>query len=77
MDYMGAVQKVDKAAHGYAGNLLYGLMDSHWRPNLELDDAMKIIQACCDEMRRRFIIAQPKFQVKCVDASGIRILEVN
>jgi 20S proteasome subunit beta 4 len=28
MDYLGSLQKVKKAAHGYGGNFLYGIMDN-------------------------------------------------
>ena len=31
MDYMGSCQKVTKAAHGYGGNFLYGIMDNYYR----------------------------------------------
>jgi 20S proteasome subunit beta 4 len=32
LDYLGVLQKVRKAAHGHAGNFLYGLMDNWWKP---------------------------------------------
>jgi 20S proteasome subunit beta 4 len=31
MDYLGSMQKVTKAAHGYGGHFLYGIMDNFYR----------------------------------------------
>lgn len=31
LDYMGTLQKVTKAAHGYGGNFLYGIMDNYYK----------------------------------------------
>lgn len=31
LDYLGSLQKVTKAAHGYGGNFLYGIMDNHFK----------------------------------------------
>ena len=34
VDYLGTLDQLKKGAHGYAGALLYGLMDNQWRPVL-------------------------------------------
>lgn len=31
LDYLGTLQKVTKAAHGYGGNFLYGIMDNYYK----------------------------------------------
>ena len=31
LDYLGSLQKVTKAAHGYGGNFLYGIMDGFFK----------------------------------------------
>ena len=36
LDYLGAMQRVRKGAHGHAGHFLYGLMDNWWRPVREM-----------------------------------------
>jgi 20S proteasome subunit beta 4 len=30
LDYLGSLQKVTKAAHGYGGHFLYGIMDNYY-----------------------------------------------
>jgi 20S proteasome subunit beta 4 len=30
-DYLGSLQKVTKAAHGYGGHFLYGIMDNYYK----------------------------------------------
>jgi 20S proteasome subunit beta 4 len=74
---MGSCQEMDKAAHGYAAHFLYGLLDRHWKPNMPLSEGIELMKSCIEEMQRRFILAQPKFQLKCVDVAGVRELEVN
>ena len=31
LDYLGSMQKVTKAAHGYGGHFLYGIMDNYYQ----------------------------------------------
>ena len=32
IDYLGTLVKTNKAAHGYAGYFLYGLLDNFYKP---------------------------------------------
>lgn len=34
VDYLGTLDKLRKGAHGYAGSMLYGLLDNKWHPVL-------------------------------------------
>ena len=45
-----------------------------FQPNLTLDEAVKIIQMCIDELKTRFLINQANFKVKVVDKDGVRVL---
>ena len=78
-DYLGSSQEVDKAAHGYSGMICLGLMDRHWKPDMTLEEGIQLIKWCAEEMQRRFLVAQPRFMMKCVDATGVRTipLELN
>jgi 20S proteasome subunit beta 4 len=73
LDYLSTMHKVNKIAHGHGGNFLLGLMDNMWKPvrysqNLTLEEGKQLIQKCIEELKRRFLVAQPQFMVKCVDS---------
>jgi 20S proteasome subunit beta 4 len=75
MDYLGSLQKVDKAAQGYAAYFTLGLMDKEWHPNMTVAQAVALIKKCIHELNTRFIVGQPEFIFKIVDANGAR--EIN
>ena len=71
LDYLGSLQKVTKAAHGYGGHFLYSIMDNFYNSDLSLEDAKTCIGKCINELRTRFIVSMVNFQVKIVDKNGI------
>ena len=48
------------------------LFDKLWRPDITQDDALEMIKKGLEEVRRRLVVAPPKFVVKVVDKDGIR-----
>ena len=72
LDYLGVMQKTHIACHGYTANFLYGLLDNWWTQDLSLEEGIEIIKKCRAQVAQRFLVAQPKFILKCVDANGIR-----
>ncbi|GAQ82217.1 20S proteasome regulatory subunit beta protein [Klebsormidium nitens] len=75
MDYLATMHKLDKASMGYGGYFMLSLMDKHWKPNLTLEEAKKIMYLCIDEVQRRLVVAPPNFVIKIVDKDGARELE--
>lgn len=76
MDYMGTIQKMPFAAHGHASYFVLATLDRHYRPNMELPEAIQLLKNCISELRTRFIINQSRFLFKVVDANGVRVIEV-
>jgi len=76
LDYLASMQKLDKGAHGYCGFFCNSLLDAHWKPGMTVDEALQLMQLCAAEMKRRFSIAMPKWNIKIVDKDGIRKLEM-
>eukprot|EP00419_Tripos_fusus_P085201 CAMPEP_0172862268 /NCGR_PEP_ID=MMETSP1075-20121228/73750_1 /TAXON_ID=2916 /ORGANISM="Ceratium fusus, Strain PA161109" /LENGTH=192 /DNA_ID=CAMNT_0013710551 /DNA_START=47 /DNA_END=625 /DNA_ORIENTATION=+ len=72
MDYLSAMEKVNKAAQGYGAFFTLGLMDRYYKPDLSLEEAKEIIRKCIKEMETRFIINLGNFKCKVVDANGCR-----
>merc|ERR1719336_1541189 len=72
IDYLGAMAKIEKGAHGYSAYFLTGILDRYWHPEFTREEAKDLAQKCIDEMRKRFIISMPNFIIKIVDSNGIQ-----
>ena len=48
------------------------LFDKLWHPDLTEAEALSMMEKAVDEIRRRLVVAAPKFVVKVVDENGIR-----
>mmetsp|Transcript_21175 Transcript_21175/g.49744 ORF Transcript_21175/g.49744 Transcript_21175/m.49744 type:complete len:195 (-) Transcript_21175:67-651(-) len=77
LDYLSAMQKMNYAAHGYAGYFCYSLLDRHWKPDMTEEEAKDLMAKCVVELRTRFMLHQPAFMLKVVDSDGIREVEFN
>ncbi|XP_072169875.1 proteasome subunit beta type-2-like [Diadema setosum] len=75
MDYLGSLQQVPFAAHGYGSFFTLSLLDRHYRRDLTRDQALEVMKKCLQEVQKRFIINLPTFQVQVVDKDGIHKLE--
>ena len=76
IDYLAALAKVNFGAQGYASNFILSVFDREWKPGLDVDGGLEIIKKCIHELHTRFLISQPKFIAKIVDASGTRVVEL-
>lgn len=56
MDYFGALQQVNKGAHGYAGYFVNSVLDNHFKANMTLEEGMAAMKACTVELKTRFIM---------------------
>jgi 20S proteasome subunit beta 4 len=72
MDYLGSSQKVTKAAHGYGGHFLYGIMDNFYKKDFDYDTAVECVRACIFELKKRFLISLVDFTVYRVTSEGLR-----
>ncbi|KAI9851689.1 MAG: Proteasome subunit beta type-4 [Thelocarpon superellum] len=75
LDYLAALAKVPYAAHGYAQYYCLSILDKHHQPNISLDEGLKILRMCTDELKRRLPIDFKGMLVKVVTKDGIRELE--
>eukprot|EP00299_Pterocystis_sp_00344_P009270 c3850_g1_i1.p1 GENE.c3850_g1_i1~~c3850_g1_i1.p1 ORF type:complete len:204 (+),score=28.66 c3850_g1_i1:1-612(+) len=72
IDYLGNMQQMNIAAHGYGSYFTLSILDRYWVPNLNETQATEIIAKCLAEMKTRFLIGTPNFSVKIVDKDGVR-----
>nr|ANM86165.1 proteasome subunit beta type-2-A [Stygiella incarcerata] len=75
LDYLASMQKMEAASHGHGSAMVLSTMDAHYKPGMELEDGIRVLKMAISEVKKRFLIAQPKFIVKVVDAGGVRVLE--
>ncbi|KAI8905488.1 nucleophile aminohydrolase, partial [Gorgonomyces haynaldii] len=74
IDYISNMVKLPFASHGYASYFIMSTMDRYWKPNMSLEEVLKLVEKCRDELRTRFIANLPEFVIKIVDKDGIRQL---
>ncbi|RYH07639.1 hypothetical protein EON65_41565 [archaeon] len=76
MDYLAALTEVKFGAHGYCSNFILSIFDRDWQPNMSLEQALEVVRKCLYELKVRFLISQPNFVIKLVDAQGTRVLQL-
>jgi 20S proteasome subunit beta 4 len=78
LDYLATLQPVSFGAHGYASNFCLSIMDRDYPADVTActeEMAIDMIRKCIHELHVRFLISQPNFMIKVVDANGIRTIE--
>ncbi|CAD2214109.1 20S proteasome subunit beta 4 [Angomonas deanei] len=71
MDYLGTLQSVPYACHGYGGPFVTAILDRYWRADLTQQEGLELMQKCCDEVKRRVVVSNAFFFVKAVTANGV------
>lgn len=74
MDYLGTMQEVPFAAHGYGAPFVTAMLDRFWRPNLTQQEGLELMQKCMDEVKKRVIISNSHFFVKAVTVEGVEVI---
>ena len=75
MDYLASLNKLDFAVHGHGSNFLLSVMDKYYKPGMTKDEVVDLLKACIHELKVRFIIKYPRFNVQIVDKDGIHVLD--
>ncbi|KAI8393684.1 nucleophile aminohydrolase [Radiomyces spectabilis] len=76
IDYLGAMASLPFAAQGYGAYFCTSLMDRYYRPDMDLEEAKKIMRMCVEELKTRFIVHMPKFSAKLVNKDGVTEIEL-
>lgn len=72
IDYLGTKVELPYAAHGYSGFYTFSLLDRHYRPDMTLDEGLKLLKQCVEELDRRMPVDFKGVLIKVVDKDGIR-----
>ena len=76
MDYLGTLQRVTKAAHGYAGYFCSSTLDNQYHPDMTKEEGLGAIKKCINELKVRFLIDQPVFKVKVMTKTGTGVIDL-
>ena len=52
------------------------MFDREWQPDMTLEQGLDVVRKCLHELKTRFLISQPVFIIKVVDATGTRVVEL-
>jgi 20S proteasome subunit beta 4 len=77
IDYLASLAPLPYAAHGYAQYYCLSILDKHHNPNINLDEGLKLLTLCTDELKRRLPIDYKGVLVKVVTKDGVREIEVD
>ncbi|KAF3601791.1 hypothetical protein F2Q69_00037463 [Brassica cretica] len=72
IDYIATLHKVDKGAFGYGSYFSLSTMDTHYRSDMSVGEAIELVDKCILEIRSRLVVAPPNFVIKIVDKDGAR-----
>ncbi|PKY02149.1 N-terminal nucleophile aminohydrolase [Aspergillus campestris IBT 28561] len=75
VDYLASLAPVPYAAHGYAQYYCLSTLDKHHHPDINLEQGMKLLEMCTDELKRRLPIDYKGVLVKVVTKDGVRELD--
>ena len=76
MDYLGALSRVTKGAHGYGAMFVSAILDNCYKAGITIDEGIDCMKQCIGELKTRFIINQPKFVAKIITKEGIKVIEL-
>ncbi|KAI2824515.1 hypothetical protein CBS115989_472 [Aspergillus niger] len=72
IDYLASLAPVPYAAHGYAQYYCLSTLDKHHHPDISLEEGMKLLEMCTDELKRRLPIDYKGVLVKIVTKDGVQ-----
>lgn len=76
IDYLASCVDVPYAAHGYAQYYCLSILDKHHHPGIDLEQGMKLLRMCSEELRRRLPVDFKGMMVKVITAEGVREVEI-
>ncbi|XP_055932623.1 proteasome subunit beta type-2-like [Argiope bruennichi] len=75
IDYLGTMDKLPYAAHGYGSFFALSIMDRHYRPDMSQEEGVELVRKCIKELSHRFLVNLPSFSVKVIDVNGIHVMD--
>lgn len=77
VDYLASLAPVPYAAHGYAQFYCLSILDKHHHPDISLEQGLKLLDMCTDELKRRLPIDYKGVLVKVISKDGVKEVDVD
>lgn len=75
IDYLGTKVELPYAAHGYSGFYTFSLLDHHYRPDMTMEEGLKLLKLCIEELDKRMPVDFKGVIVKVVDKQGVKVID--
>ncbi|KAF7331584.1 Proteasome subunit beta [Mycena kentingensis (nom. inval.)] len=76
VDYLGTMDEVPFAAHGYGSYFALSLLDRYHDPAASLEEGLATLKRCINEVSKRLVVSPGTYKVKIVDKDGVRDIEL-
>lgn len=73
-DYLATLHHMNICGTGYGSYFVLSLFDKLWHPDVTESEALDMMRKGIEEVKRRLVVAPPKYIVKVIDKNGIRTL---
>jgi len=73
-DYLATQHKMNVAGTGYGSYFVLSMFDRLWHPDLGREEALEMMKKGIAEVKKRLVVAPPKYAIKVVDRDGIHDL---
>lgn len=70
MDYLGTMDEVPYAAHGYGSYFVLGILDRFHRPDMTVEEGEELLDKCVREVQQRFLINLASFSYYIITEEG-------
>ena len=77
LDYLASLAPLPYAAHGYAQYYCLSILDKHHHAEIDLEQGIKILKMCTDELQRRLPVDFKGMLVKVITKDGIKDVPYN
>lgn len=61
IDYLGSMQKVPFAAHGYGSFFVMGLFDKNYHKGMNVQEGIELMKKAVSEIQKRLVLNAPHF----------------
>ena len=74
MDYLSSCVKLPFAIHGYGPYFGLSICDKYYKPDMNEQEAVVLLNKILAEIQKRFLINLPSFHVRVVSKTGVKDL---
>ncbi|KAG4301284.1 hypothetical protein PCK1_002594 [Pneumocystis canis] len=75
LDHLATFSPVSYACHGYGSYYVLSLLDKYYQQDITLEEGLKLMRKCLNEIKMRLPIDFKGFIIKMVDKNGIFTIE--